>query len=422
MKLGLESSRLLLANLGNPQAQVPIVHVAGTNGKGSVCAYLSAVLTAAGYRVGRYTSPHLVSWCERIVLNERSIGSVDLEQILLQAIAVAPDPAAVSQFELVTAAAWLYFAQQNVDIAIMEVGLGGRLDSTNVVDRPLVSIITSISYDHTHILGSTLGAIAGEKAGILKPGCPAVIGQLPPEARSVIDRRLSELGCPAVYPEPAIGKGDWAEAEGIRYSLPLQGEIQLQNSAVAIAALQSLRQQGWQISDAAIAQGMAQTQWPGRMQWFTWQRQKILIDGAHNPAGAAALRQFVDSQAIAPAAQKKDVLQILPPTLLPPRLPTPRPIHWIIGMMARKDHTDSLKALLRSGDSLSVVPVPDPKTADPETLAALSREICPALSDCRTYSDEFAALEAARDRPELTVLCGSLYLVGHFFAKARLYS
>jgi dihydrofolate synthase / folylpolyglutamate synthase len=293
-KLGLETTCHLLANLGNPQAQVPIVHVAGTNGKGSVCAYLSAVLTAAGYRVGRYTSPHLVNWSERIVLNEQPIAPADLEQILLQVVAAIQPGLQPSQFEIITAAAWLYFAQQQVDIAVMEVGLGGRLDSTNVVDRPLVSIITSISFDHTHILGDTLGAIAGEKAGILKPGCPAVIGPVPPEAQAAIDRRLAELGCPAVYPEPATSQGDWAEAEEIKYPLPLPGEVQLQNSAVAIAALQCLRQQGWQISDSAIAQGMAQTQWPGRMQWFPWHDQKILIDGAHNPAGTIALRQFVD--------------------------------------------------------------------------------------------------------------------------------
>ena len=395
VKLGLETTRQLLANLGNPQTQVPIVHVAGTNGKGSVCAYLSAVLTAAGYRVGRYTSPHLVNWNERIVLNEQPIAPVDLERVLLQVAAAIQPELQPSQFEIITAAAWLYFFQQQVDLAVMEVGLGGRLDSTNVVDRPLVSIITSISFDHTHILGHTLGAIAGEKAGILKPGCPAVMGQLPAEAQRVIDRRLAELNCPAFYPKPATSRGDWAEADGIEYPLPLQGEIQLQNSAVAIAVLQCLRQQGWQISDSTIAQGMGQTQWPGRMQWFIWQGHKILIDGAHNPAGAIALRQFVDHCSAA------------------------HPTHWLLGMMSRKDHGESLKALLRSGDSLYLIPVPDPKTADPQALVSLAQEICPSLAHCQAYENEFAALAAACDRPGRAVLCGSLYLIGHFFADDR---
>ncbi|HEY9907883.1 MAG TPA: folylpolyglutamate synthase/dihydrofolate synthase family protein [Thermosynechococcaceae cyanobacterium] len=405
-KLGLESSWQLLDKLGNPQLQVPIVHVAGTNGKGSVCAYLSSVLTAADYRVGRYTSPHLVDWNERICLNEQPIAPDDLERVLMQVVAAAQsDPQLeVSQFEIVTAAAWLYFAQQQVDIAVMEVGLGGRLDSTNVVDRPLVSIITSISYDHTHILGSTLAAIAGEKAGILKPGCPAVIGPVPPEAGTVIDQRLAELGCSATYPIAATCQEacqeTWAEAQGIRYPLPLAGAVQLQNSAIAIAALQSLRQQGWQISDAAVAVGMGKTSWPGRMQWFSWRSRTILIDGAHNPAGAIALRQFVDTQ------------------------PNSFPVHWIVGMMTRKDHAESLKALLRSGDQLYLVPVPDPKTADPEALATLARQVCPKLDHCQAYPSEFAALEAALEAAldknhGLTVLCGSLYLLGHFLAQAR---
>ncbi|NER00301.1 MAG: bifunctional folylpolyglutamate synthase/dihydrofolate synthase, partial [Cyanothece sp. SIO2G6] len=177
IKLGLESTRELLRCLGNPHLQVPMVHVAGTNGKGSVCAYLSSILTEAGYRVGRYTSPHLVDWTERICINGQAIAPATLLSILQYVAQVIRDRnLATTQFEMVTAAAWLYFAQQQVDIAVMEVGLGGRLDSTNVCDRPLASVITSISRDHWQQLGPTLGHIATEKAGILKPQCPAIIG------------------------------------------------------------------------------------------------------------------------------------------------------------------------------------------------------------------------------------------------------
>lgn len=411
IKLGLESSYRLLANLGNPQQQVPIVHVAGSNGKGSVCAYLSAVLTEAGYRVGRYTSPHLIDWTERICLNDRPIAAAQLEQTLNQVVAaIQPNEPTPTQFEVITAAAWLYFAQQQVDIAVMEVGLGGRLDATNVVDRPLVTLITSLSREHWQRLGPTLADIAREKAGILKPGCPAILGSFPPDAKAVVDRRATELGCPTLYPEPArdLGNGyaeyktSAANAKSIQYRLPLQGAIQLQNSALAIAALQTLQQQGWDISEAAIVNGIAKTQWTGRLQWFGWNGHKILIDGAHNPASADVLRQYVDTLERSP-------------------------IHWVMGMLSTKDHADVFQALLREGDRLSIVPVPDHSTAAPEQLAALAQQICPALASCQVFADEVQALEAAlppASQPApaqmpLVVLCGSLYLIGHFFKRVK---
>ena len=165
--LGLERIEKLLANLGNPHHQVRVIHVAGTNGKGSVCAYLSSVLTQAGYRTGRYTSPHLVDWTERICLNEQQISSEELGNLLVQVQeAIDLQEELPTQFEVFTAAAWLYFARQNVDVAVVEVGLGGRLDATNVCSNPIVTIITSIGRDHLQQLGSTVSAIAKEKAGI----------------------------------------------------------------------------------------------------------------------------------------------------------------------------------------------------------------------------------------------------------------
>ena len=265
--LGLERIEKLLADLGNPHRVVPVIHVAGTNGKGSVCAYLSTVLAEAGYRVGRYTSPHLVAWNERICLNEQPISTDTFRELLLQVKAAIPEDCEDSptQFEVVTAIAWLYFAQQQVDIAVMEVGLGGRLDATNVC-HPLVTSITSISREHWQVLGPTLADIAREKAGILKPGCPAVVGQLPSEAKAVVEQRIKELGCPTVWVKPAQQiKEGWADYEGIKYPLPLQGEIQLSNSAIAIASLQILRSQGWKITKKAIASGMAKTTWQGRL-------------------------------------------------------------------------------------------------------------------------------------------------------------
>ena len=391
--LGLERIQQLLANLGNPHQRVPVMHVAGTNGKGSVCAYLSSVLTEAGYRVGRYTSPHLVDWTERICLNEQPISPEHLQQLLLQVQdAIRPGEESPTQFEVITAAAWLYFAESEVDIAVVEVGLGGRLDATNVCDRPLVTIITSISHEHWQQLGPTLADIAREKAGILKSKCPAVVGPLPAAADAVVRSRISELGIPAVWAQPALeysaGTQRRALYAGIEYPLPLLGEIQLTNSTLALAALQILQQQGWEISAHAIANGMAKTKWPGRIQWQTWQNHQILIDGAHNQAAAQSLRSFVDTL-------------------------EPKAVTWVMGMLSTKDHADIFKALLRPDDELYIVPVPDHSSANPAELATLAQNICP-LAACHTYPKLITALEAATSSKNLIVLCGSLYLVGHF--------
>jgi dihydrofolate synthase / folylpolyglutamate synthase len=414
VKLGLESSFKLLAALGNPQQSVPIVHVAGSNGKGSVCAYLASVLTEAGYKTGRFTSPHLIDWTERICINNRAIAPTDLVYVLQQVIAaIDPQEPSPTQFEVITAAMWLYFAQQQVDVAVVEVGLGGRLDCTNVCDRPLVSIITSLSLEHWQRLGPTLADIAGEKAGILKPHCPAVLGQFPTAAQRVVERRLADLAIAAIAPAPATDLGDgWAEFQGIRYRLPLQGAIQLQNSAVAITALKLLQSQGWQISDRAIAQGIARTEWPARIQWHPWHGHKILIDGAHNPDSARVLRQFVDRwldhTTTAPAQAASSQGQ---------SVTSPCTVHWIIGMLSTKDHGDIFRALLRAGDRLYLVPVPGHSSADPQQLATLAQQICPDLSACSTYSSVTAALEAAVPNTALTVLCGSLYLIGCFLGR-----
>ena len=202
--LGLSRIEKLLDLLGNPQQQVPIIHVAGTNGKGSVCAYLSAIFTEAGYQTGRYTSPHLINWTERICVNEKPIEENQLGEILEKISGVIDNYQGEipTQFEIITAAAWLYFAESKVDLAIMEVGLGGRLDATNVCDRPLASIITSISREHWQRLGDTLTKIASEKAGVIKPECPAIIGQLPLEAQQVVKEKVAQLNCPTTWIEP----------------------------------------------------------------------------------------------------------------------------------------------------------------------------------------------------------------------------
>ena len=397
--LGLERIKQLLEKLDNPHQKVPIIHIAGTNGKGSVCAYLSSILTAAGYRVGRYTSPHLIDWTERICINQKPISPTELQQCLERVIAATEnDSETPTQFEIITAVAWLYFAEKKVDIAVIETGLGGRLDATNVCENPLVSVITSISLEHWQILGPTVADIAGEKAGILKSKCPAIIGELPESARIVLEKRIKQLDCPTTWVKPAIDLGQGlAEYQlsqngvKVRYELPLLGKIQLMNSAIAIATIQTLQNQGWQISETAIKNGIAKTQWPGRLQQTTWKNHKILIDGAHNPAAAIALREYVDD------------LNISQP-----------PINWVIGIIATKDSDDILTALLKKGDRLYLVPVPDQNSTPPAELATIAQIICPELTLCQTFPDLTTALDDAVADGNLTVICGSLYLIGYF--------
>lgn len=397
VNLGLTRIQKLLTKLGNPEAEVPLIHVAGTNGKGSVCAYLSSVLTTAGYQVGRYTSPHLVNWTERICLNEQPITEADFLAVLervKEAIGEKTEETP-TLFEVVTAAAWVYFAQEKVDVAVMEVGLGGRLDATNVKDQVLASIITPISREHWQVLGDTLTKIATEKAGVLKSHCPAFIAPQEAEAVTVLEQRTQALQCPTTWVKPATPSTDnssWAEYNSLTYPLPLLGEVQLTNSAVAVATLQFLQNQGWNLSTATIQKGMAKTRWLGRLQWAKWQGQSLLLDGAHNPAAAQGLRQYVET--------------------------LPQPVTWIMGILSTKEQEKILKILLRPGDTLYTVPVPNHSTTPPEKLCQMQQQ----TRDCFAYESLEMALEkmaTLQPQPPTTILCGSLYLVGYFLGKLK---
>ncbi len=397
--LGLERIQQLLKALGNPHQQVPVIHVAGTNGKGSVCAFLLSILQSAGYRVGRYTSPHLVDWRERITINGEWITNEHLLAALDQVEqAIAPDYPP-TQFEVITAAMWWYFAQQkslqNLDVAIIETGLGGRLDATNVCDRPLVCAITSISLDHCQQLGYTLGAIAAEKAGIIKPNRPVVIAENDPEAIAALQAKVTECASPITWVNAATRTDTGAIWQGFEYTLPLLGKHQLINSAIAIAVIQSLRTQGWQISEAMMQTGLANTQWAGRLQWIEFdlkgQPCQILIDGAHNVAAAAYLRNFVDETF--PNQRKR----------------------WVVGILNTKDQDGILQALLHPDDLLLAVPVPNPATTPPADLANIATTMLKSAP--QFYSSLELGLASAFDNlrsGEVVILCGSLYLVGEF--------
>lgn len=303
-KPGLARTRTLLAALGDPHKQLRFVHVAGTNGKGSTCAMLAACLQAAGYRVGLFTSPFIHRFNERIQINGQPIPDQDLvalvERIRPTADQMEDTP---TEFELITALGMLYFAQQRCDIVVLEVGLGGTLDSTNVIDPPECAVITALGLDHTQQLGPTLADIAAAKAGILKPGAPAVSYGGIPEADAVIAAAAAACGAPltvADFGRLHIRQADLREVcfdfDGLeQLTLPLVGSYQPRNAAVAITALRVLRSRGWNIPDEAIRQGLAAVRWPGRFELLRLDP-PFILDGSHNPHGMRATVQSLQER------------------------------------------------------------------------------------------------------------------------------
>jgi dihydrofolate synthase/folylpolyglutamate synthase len=397
----------LLATLGNPERRLPpVLHVAGTNGKGSVVAFCRAALEAAGHRCHVYTSPHLVRFNERIVLAGREIADEPLAA-LLERVEAANEGAEITFFEITTAAAFLAFAETPADILLLEVGLGGRLDATNVVSRPQATCITPVDLDHQKYLGETLAAIAGEKAGILKPRVPAVISAQRPEAMGAIAMRAEEVGAPL-----RLEGRDWRAAphgKGLRYEGPrwtldlppprLPGAHQFGNAGAAIACLEQLA--GFALPPKAIAEGIAGARWPARLQKLSmgplaaalpagWQ---LWLDGAHNPHGAAALAVWLGEQRL--------------------------PAHLVTAMLDSKDPEGFFRALSGRVASVRTVPVPGGHNGlDPAALAATAAA---AGHDARACMDPAAAVAdiigAAKGEPALIMIAGSLYLAGAVLAE-----
>ena len=395
-KFGLENTFKLAALAGNPQAKLRFIHVAGTNGKGSTCAMLESIYRAAGLRVGLFTSPHLVSFRERIQVNRRLISETEVTRLAEELRAVqnvageAPAKgrrdACPTFFEFVTVMALRFFADQECDLVIWETGLGGRLDATNIV-TPLASVITNIAFDHQQWLGDTLEAIAAEKAGIIKPGVPVITATDAPEAMAVIKRIAEERHAPfatvaaGVNPPPDSGI-----SAALAAVLPLGGEHQKVNAALGVATVEILQPQ-IPVSEEAVRAGLASVIWPGRLQLIQrTDRQAILLDGAHNEAGAAALR----------AALEKDFAGV-------------RPV-IIFGALADKKWRAICKILAPVAASVLTVPVASDRTAAAADLTAAFRAASPGL-EAATAANLEDALNACNDKP-FVVITGSLYLVG----------
>jgi dihydrofolate synthase/folylpolyglutamate synthase len=383
-RFGLETTLRLAALAGNPQDRLRFIHVAGTNGKGSTCAMLEGIYRAAGLRVGLFTSPHLVNFAERLQVNRRFISEtevvrlVDEIQPLLQEF---PEDHQPTFFEATTLMALRHFAEQHCDLVIWETGLGGRLDATNIV-TPLASIITNIGIEHSEWLGDTFDKIAAEKAGIIKPGIPVVTAARRGEGLEVIRSVARDQQAPLIVVDAAE-----AEAGLIRtIELPLHGPHQRLNAATALATVRVLGDR-IAVGDSDTRRGLATVFWPGRMQRVrTASGQSVLLDGAHNPAGAEALR--VALQAEFPGSQ---------PTV-------------IFGVFRDKDSASMCHSLAPLAHRILLAPVQSERSEDPARLALPCREVNPQATIEVCGSLEHALQGAASD--PFIVVAGSLYLVG----------
>lgn len=394
---GLERIRTLLHALGDPQKELKFVHVAGTNGKGSVCAYLASVLRCAGYRVGLCTSPFLEDFRERIQVDGELIPPEVLGELTElarpAAEAMADHP---TEFELITAVAMLYFRRCRCDIVVLEVGLGGALDASNVIDVPEAAVITAMGMDHAAILGPTLGDIAAAKAGIIKPGGAVVSFGGCPEADAVIRERCREQGAQLTEVDfsrlRVVGTGlDGTDLEFAPYGalhVPLVGLYQAKNAAVAVTTVEVLEKRGWEISRRALEQGLASVCWPGRLEVVRRAGPVILRDGAHNAHGMAATVESL--RALFPGKK----LTIL------------------MGVMADKDVEDMLKLLAPIAGQVFTVRPESPRAMPAEELAALvNRYGVPAVPCAGVAAGLQAAAQAAGADGAVCAL-GSLYLVG----------
>jgi len=399
-KLGLDNTYKLAALAGNPQDRLRFIHVAGTNGKGSTCAMLESIYRRAGLRVGLFTSPHLVGFSERIQVNRQLIAEEDVARLVAEmhelleqgwghAAPPGPEAAAPAQataehptfFEVVTVLALRYFVEQRCDLVVWETGLGGRLDATNIV-TPLAGIITNIQYDHQNWLGETLPSIAREKAGIIKPGIPLITGTEAPEALEVIQRTAESRGSPLTIVRPTDTRRPPLDA--IR--LPLLGQHQRMNAAVALAAVRVLAP-AIPVSDEAILTGLARVHWPGRLQVVARPSgQRIVLDGAHNISGAEIL-----------ATAFREYFPGVRPTL-------------VLGILRDKDWAAMCEILAPLAGRILLVPVHSERTAEPHGLAEVCRRSNPA-AQVAEFTSLAAALADAVDDGFLAI-AGSLYLIG----------
>lgn len=391
-RLGLETTQRMAAAQGNPQARLRFIHVAGTNGKGSTCAMLESIYRAAGLRVGLFTSPHLVSFRERMQVNRQLICEVEVARLVEEGFRFqvsgfrgkdsnCPSVESPTFFEFVTVMALKHFAEQKCDVVIWETGLGGRLDATNIV-MPLASVITNIAFDHQQWLGDTLAKIAAEKAGIIKPGVPVLTAADAPEAVAVIRDVAERCGAPftLVADEPRAGL-----ETGAPIALPLRGAHQRRNAALAVAVVRAL-QDKLPVSEAALWRGLESVRWAGRLQAAKVGGREFLLDGAHNLDGVRALVAALQDE-----------------------FPG-QPFALVLGMLADKDCELMCRDLAPLASRIAAVRVGSNRSLEPAMLAESCRRANPAAL-VTAHESVKNALQVLENEPRV-VIAGSLYLIG----------
>ena len=398
IKPGLERVAAVLERLGEPQKKLKFVHVAGTNGKGTTCTLISSVLRRAGYRTGLYTSPYVLDFRERFQIDGEMISPEELiEEVERVAPAVRAVEAAgetVTEFEFITALALDWFARRGCDLVVLEVGLGGRFDATNVIDTPEVAVITSISLDHTAILGDTLEQIAFEKGGVIKAGGRVVLyPEQGPGVTEVLQGLCRERGAALTVPDLGRVRVTGASIEGTSFTLdgaayrtPFLGEHQVKNAVTALAALEVLKTRGFALEEEQIRQGMEEAFLPARME-ILHRGPLCLLDGGHNPGCAAALKdaleRFVPGRRVA-----------------------------ILGIMADKDSREYLRLVGPLFEEIFTLAPDNPRAMDARELAEVAREFCPRVTPVDTVGEALARSMKDLGEEDSLIVCGSFYLAG----------
>lgn len=396
--LGLERISLLMEKLGNPQKNLKFIHIAGTNGKGSTAAFLSSILVKAGYNTGLFTSPYIEVFNERMQINNENISDEELAEITSYirpfADAMEDKP---TEFELNTAISLVYFAKNKCDIVVFEVGMGGALDSTNVIDSPEVAVITAIGLDHTEELGDTIEKIAETKSGIIKEGTSVVVYDQAESVKEVINNRCKEVNAKMYISEPDKVIFRDVDIDALHFSykdfdeltIPLIGSYQLNNVAVALKVTEVLIEKGWNISDENIIEGLKETKWPGRFEVLR-KNPAFIVDGAHNPHGIKATSESIKA-VFDEQIKKSDKLT------------------FIFGVMADKDYMDMLSQITPMAKEFLCVTPDNPRALKADELAKI-------IEGMGVKATAFESIDEAIDRAlncgNNCIALGSLYMIG----------
>lgn len=400
-KLGLGTITSLLELLENPQDQLKFIHIAGTNGKGSVLAYLSSVLEKSGYRVGRYISPTLFSYRERIQINGEYISREEfakLTEVVAEAYGKMEEKGMdlPTVFEIETAISFLYFLEKKCDIVLLETGMGGRMDATNIVKTSILTVIASISMDHLEFLGNSIAEIAWNKAGILKPGVPVVSAQQEKEAEKVIEEEAQKKGCPAVFVDRSqfrevhfgLEEQSFCYKEFGKTVIHLAGEHQIENAALALECIGVLRKQGYRIGEDAVKRGMEETRWKGRFS-VIHENPLVVIDGAHNPDAALRLRD--------------SILQYF----------KNRKKYYIFGVFSDKEYDKIIEITAGLAEHIYTIETPgNPRALPKEALAEAVRRKNPSVEAADSIADAVEKSFQAAAKDDVIIAFGSLSFLG----------